>query len=382
MSGKHPTVVVIGGGIIGSWTALHLAEMGIDTVLLEQFPFPHTRGSSHGGSRAFRFLGEATMDRLDYSMERWRALEKALAVALFQRTGLINLGPRDDAWLERHMEIMACAGKPCDRLSPHALSQRFPSLRYPDEWGAAWDPNGGILFAHRCVNAVQSQFLKAGGTIQHGRAQAIETLGGGSVDITLSPRQAHEPKTLSCDRVVVASGPWTAELLPSLSQQLKTIAIPVTYWRDLSGEHAADRGFPIIYNARLAGIYGLPAAEYPGLAKVLCHDGPEAHPDARDVPDRSAYINRVAAYVGRHLPGLDARRPAIVESCMYTMTPDGEPIIDRLGEHIVAGCGFSGSGFKHSPATGRMLAALASDSDQNWSPGYEWEKYRNDRFQA
>jgi glycine/D-amino acid oxidase-like deaminating enzyme len=67
---------------------------------------------------------------------------------------------------------------------------------------------------------------------------------------------------------------------------------------------------------------------------------------------------------------------------MYTMTPDGEPIIDRLGEHIVAGCGFSGSGFKHSPATGRMLAALASDSDQNWSPGYEWEKYRNDRFQA
>lgn len=70
-------VAVIGGDIIGSWAALHLQEEGIDTILIEQFPLPHTRGGSHGQSRAFRFLGELEMGRLDYSLKRWMQLEKS-----------------------------------------------------------------------------------------------------------------------------------------------------------------------------------------------------------------------------------------------------------------------------------------------------------------
>jgi len=41
---KTAAVSVIGAGIIGSWTALHLAEAGISTTLIEQFPLPHARG--------------------------------------------------------------------------------------------------------------------------------------------------------------------------------------------------------------------------------------------------------------------------------------------------------------------------------------------------
>jgi len=41
---------VVGGGIIGSWTALQLRRAGVPVVLFEQFPLPHTRGSSHGGT--------------------------------------------------------------------------------------------------------------------------------------------------------------------------------------------------------------------------------------------------------------------------------------------------------------------------------------------
>lgn len=67
---------------------------------------------------------------------------------------------------------------------------------------------------------------------------------------------------------------------------------------------------------------------------------------------------------------------------MYTLTPDDEPILDRFGAGIVVGCGFSGSGFKHSPATGRMLAALALDEEAGLPEGYQLTKYALARFRA
>ncbi|XP_026550201.1 peroxisomal sarcosine oxidase [Notechis scutatus] len=46
--------LVLGAGIQGSCAAYHLARRRLKTLLLEQFPLPHTRGSSHGQSRIAR----------------------------------------------------------------------------------------------------------------------------------------------------------------------------------------------------------------------------------------------------------------------------------------------------------------------------------------
>ncbi len=375
MKHRSVSVCVIGGGIIGSWAALHLAEAGVDTLLLEQFPLPHTRGSSQGASRAFRYFGEETMDRLDYSMERWRALEHACGEPLFLRTGLVNFGPPGDPWLERHLAIARAAGKDCEWLDAAAIRQRFPAMHYPEDWGAAWDPEGGILLAQRCLAATQDRFRAIGGAVLQACASAIDAAADGAVTVSLREDAGQAEIAIKCEQLVVCAGPWTGRLLPTLRPALKTLAIPVTYWRDASGECDAARGFPIIYNARLTGIYALPACEYPGLVKVLYHGGPEAEPETRDVPDRAPWERRVGAYVREHLPALDGHQPAIREACMYTMTPDNDPVIDRLSERVTVGCGFSGSGFKHSPATGHMLAALALGREAELPAGFQRARY-------
>jgi len=147
MSAPQPTVCVIGGGIIGSWTALHLVEAGVPTTLVEQFPLPHTRGSSHGLSRAFRLLGDLELERLDYSLKRWRRLESVTGKTLLVTTGLLNFGEPGDPILEQYMGVLREGRRPVEWLEHDIIASRFPMLQYPQSWGAAWDPNGGILVA-------------------------------------------------------------------------------------------------------------------------------------------------------------------------------------------------------------------------------------------
>jgi len=375
------TVCVIGGGIIGSWTALHLAEAGVRTTLFEQFPLPHTRGSSHGLSRAFRFLGEHELDRLDYSLAQWKTLEELGGDTLFVKTGLLNFGSPGNSDLDHFMGVLRDAGRPVEWLQSEDIASRYPMLKYPDEWGAAWDPNGGILIAHRCLNAVQSRFLANGGQIVTGRAESVISQDDDTVRIKLRSNMTGALESHSFGRAVVCAGPWTAKLVPELSAFLSTLRTPVTYWRDPSGSYSASNGFPIIFNARLTGIYGLPSLEYPGLVKMLFHGGPEADPEARDLISFEPFVEKVSQYVRDHLPLLDTHKPAVLETCMYSMTPDSNPVIDRLADNVVVGCGFSGSGFKHSPATGKMLAALALDREETIPQGFRSDRYLLHRFQ-
>jgi len=381
MKKESASVSVVGGGIIGSWTALHLAEAGVRTTLFEQFPLPHTRGSSHGLSRAFRFLGELELDRLDYSLDQWRALEETSNASLFVKTGLLNFGPPRDPNLEKYMAVPRDGQRPVEWLDSETIASRFPMLSYSQGWGAAWDPNGGILIAHRCLNAVQTRFLALGGRIVTGRVESLVPDVNAGVRIEVKSSTTGEIETTLFDRTVVCAGPWTGKLLPQLSGFLSSLLTPVTYWSDPGGSYSASSGFPIIFNARLTGVYGLPSCEYPGLVKMLFHGGPEADPDARDLASSEPYVEKVSRYVREHLPLLDNSKPAILETCMYTMTPDGSPIIDRLSDELVVGCGFSGSGFKDSPATGRMLAALALDQDETVPRGFRADRYTLERLQ-
>jgi sarcosine oxidase/L-pipecolate oxidase len=381
MKSSSESVSVIGGGIIGSWTALHLIEAGVNTTLIEQFPLPHTRGSSHGLSRAFRFLGELELDRLDYSLFRWQKLEQSTKERLFLKTGLLNFGEPGDPELEGFMEVLRSNGRPIEWLNSEDIRSQFPMLNYPEQWGAALDPNGGILIAHRCLNAVQSRFLALGGKILTGRVESLESKTDAGVRIETRSSSDSNVEVQFFDRTVVCAGPWTEKLLPQLTEHLRCLRTPVTYWRDPSGSHSAASGFPIVYNARLTGIYGLPSYEYPDLVKILFHGGPETDPDTRDQVSFKPQIEKVRNYVREHLRMLDCSQPAIQETCMYTMTADGSPIIDRICDNVVVGCGFSGSGFKHAPATGWMLAALALEQEESIPEGFRCDRYRLERFQ-
>jgi sarcosine oxidase len=98
--------------------------------------------------------------------------------------------------------------------------------------------------------------------------------------------------------------------------------------------------------------------DVPGL-KVARHGmGAVTDPDAVSRRITAGDEAEVEAILRRNLPAGVGPTLAI-KTCLYTNSPDGHFIVDRVGERAVVACGFSGHGFKFAPAIGEALADLA-----------------------
>ncbi|XP_048822648.1 peroxisomal sarcosine oxidase [Lagopus muta] len=351
--------IVIGAGIQGSFAAYHLAQRRRDTLLLEQFFLPHSRGSSHGQSRITRsaYPEEHYAHMMPHSFRLWQQLEDEAGILLYRRTGLVVLGPPGDPELEGCRHSLG----PDAVLDAVTLAQRFPGLRpHPGEV-ALWDSSGGVLLADRALRAVQDAFRRRGGTVRDGE-KVLRIDPGAVITVTTAAGLYRAP------RLIIAAGAWTNAVVAPLGLRLplQPLRIDVCYWREKEpGSGGAvtpcfmAMGLPYAPH----GIYGLPALEYPGLVKVCYHHGSPTDPEERDrTPPGSPHphIALLSNFISSYLPGLEPQ-PAVLESCLYTNTPDGDFILDQHPKYsnIIIGAGFSGHGFKLAPVVGQLLCQLS-----------------------
>lgn len=369
-------VVVVGAGIEGSATAYNLAKNGQKTLLLEQFPLPHSRGSSHGQSRITR-VAYGKDDHYAVMMKEggklWRSLERESGTSIFLNCGCLAVGKPDFHFIKGTIASLSRHCIKHDILAPGDLRDRYPMLSLPPDYVGVFDYSGGVLRADKALRAFQTLFVKYGGELRDGE-EVTGILPGSEVTIVTSQGEYRARK------VVLTLGPWAPKFLPKLgiNLPLKTVLTLVLYWKEKNkGEFSADR-FPTYKNVREnVEVYALPSLEYPGHVRVCYHDGPETDPDSRDMADTGRILSTMKSYVREHLPSLQDT-PSIVEPCMYTNTPDLQFVLDRHPSHrnIILGVGFSGHGFKLAPVVGKILCELAMDK----TPSYDLTPCRVDRF--
>jgi glycine/D-amino acid oxidase-like deaminating enzyme len=247
---------------------------------------------------------------------------------------------------------------------------RFPQFRSAEFGAITHNPTGGMLAASECVRALAERLQARGGTLRECvRVVRVEPRGDGG-RVTLE-----DGTTLDADRVVVTAGPWVHDVLPELRLPVQPTRQQVLYLEGLPADaFAADR-FPVF----LVGMsyYGFPL-QGPGWFKVGWHGyGAEADPNAPYPPDE-AQIAEVMDFVRRVIPSAAAGRLALVDRCMYDMTPDEDFILDAHpgGNGVVIGSGFSGHGFKFGVLVGELLADLALGEP----PEFPLDRFRLDRF--
>ena len=85
-------VVVIGAGVFGAWTAIHLQRLGQRATLVDAYGPAHSRASSGGESRLIRaaYGPDGIYSRMARdSLPEWQALSDALDLPIFHAHGIL-----------------------------------------------------------------------------------------------------------------------------------------------------------------------------------------------------------------------------------------------------------------------------------------------------
>ena len=361
-------VVVIGGGCMGVSVAYHLARTGMrDVVVVEREAMlgAGSTGRCAGGAR-LQFSHASNIRLSLESIAMFERFEEELGQSIdFRQDGYLFLlsTPESVAAFRRNADLQASLGVPVEWLDPDEAMRRSPGTR-PD----------GILAATFCgrdgiadPNGVTMGFAKA--AQRHGveivretEVTGIETASGRIAAVATARGPIATPV------VVNAAGPWSQRI-----GALAGLDVPVQPIRrhifiadvppDPEGTPLASRRSPA--NRILTIDFDTSFYFHREGTGILFGMGDPDEPPGFDQSVNWDFLERVTPVAERRLPVLAEAGISRAWAGLYEMTPDAMPILGPApqldGFHLITG--FSGHGFQHAPAAGRIVADLITGRD-------------------
>lgn len=375
-------VIVVGAGSFGMSAGYYAAREGVRVLLIDAGDPPHTLGSHHGTTRIFRsaYTMGAAYVRLALQAKRlWIELEResaslreehaALKGPLFERTGVVSIGPIGSRFIRTKLESCVSFGIGHRRLSAAEAREQWPGLFTPDSMEALYEPDAGILYSERILGAYRELALR------HGARLLINTevlsIDDGMDGYIVRTRGGD----YAAKRVLASTGAWIGRLLPEL-RSVSPVRKAVGWFeapRFLYG--VGQLPAFIINNGGDEEYFGFPDLDGEGL-KIGRHDGGRAAVYGEPLPAFGTYAedeSELRYALDRFLPGTGALRSGQV--CLYEQSP-GERF--RIGEAAgrpglwYAGGG-SGHGFKFASAIGQALGAALAFGEA--SPELDWQVF-------
>ncbi|CAJ1973819.1 unnamed protein product [Sphenostylis stenocarpa] len=381
-------VIIVGAGVMGSATAYNAAKRGLRTLLLEQFDFLHHRASSHGESRTIRvtYPQKYYYPLVMESYKLWQEAQDQVGYQVYFKAPHLDMAPSDEQpTIRAVVDYCQTHAIPFQLLRRRQLAEKFAgSIDIPKGWVGVSNEYGGILKPTKAVAMFQTLAFK-NGAVMLDNAKVVDikkTRGDEGVEVFTASGKKFRGK-----KCVVTVGAWATRLVKTVSGiELPIVPLEthVCYWRIKEGQEgkfALGTGFPTFACFGDPYIYGTPTLEFPGLIKVGVHGGNPCDPDKRPWGP-AVWMEELKKWVEERFMGMvDSSEPVIKQSCMYSMTPDEDFVIDFLGgefgKDVVIGGGFSGHGFKMAPVIGRILTELAADGE---AKGVDLKYFRIGRF--
>jgi glycine/D-amino acid oxidase-like deaminating enzyme len=250
-------------------------------------------------------------------------------------------------------------------LTAATIERRWSGLRVGENLVGVYEPTAGYLRVEDCVEAQLAAAEAGGARILIKKVTDFQVASWITDEETITIF-TDDGYTVQTERLVVTAGAWASQLLaallPPLSVRRKSL-----FWFKINRETCGvSNDMPVFLFELPEGIfYGFPSLDGHTM-KVAEHSGGQVltSPGIVDRTIDEKELKRLVHFLATHLPGVSCEvvRHA---TCLYTMSPDENFIVDRHPQHpnIVFAAGLSGHGFKFTPVLGKALADLAVDGE-------------------
>jgi sarcosine oxidase subunit beta len=369
---KTADIIIIGGGIMGLCLAYYLARMGRPKILLFEKALlaQASTGLSVGGIR-LQFSHPTNIRLSQMSLEVFENIKEELgpdAEISFRQEGYLFLTREEALWREFQAALLLQhrLGVPSEALSPGEIGRRWPYLNTEDLKGGTFCGRDGYADPYLTAMAFAREARRLGVKILEKTSVTAVLTEGGRVSGVLSGRNVH-----SAPVVVNCAGPWAAEVgeMAGIRLPVKPVRRQVFMTKTLPN---LPRPIPLIIDYDTLFYF---RGEEPGV--LMGMSDPEEPPSFNTQVDRS-FLERVVARALQLAPPLAEAEILRGWGGLYAVSPDENPIIGQSQDlqGFYCSVGFSGHGFQHGPAVGRLLAQLIL----NGQTDLDLWPFRFDRF--
>ena len=359
------SVVIVGGGATGLSAAFWLAREGVDVLVLDKGIVGWEASGRNGGGCSHHFSPLfAEEQRL------WPQMDELLGYPTEFRANRVRVALDAGQMLlyGRAAHNAAAQGFRAEALDAAQVRGLVPLVGDTVHGGYLWH-FGGHANPHRTLQAYGWATQDRGGRIlQNTLVTAIRTAGGRAVAVET------DRGSFACDHLVLAAGPHTAPLAAMLG-----IDVPMVAAR---AEMIVTEPLPLmpIGGVDGNGLYGRQTLR----GNLAYGGGPHEwlELDGWTVPHRTStpLMRNMARRLAELFP--KAAHARIIRSWagIIENTPDGRPVIERLGDPAnVTVATLSSVGFGLSPATGRAIRDLVVDGACGFA---DLSSFRLERFAA
>jgi glycine/D-amino acid oxidase-like deaminating enzyme len=352
------SVIVVGAGAFGGWSALQLVQRGAKVTLLDAWGPGNSRASSGGETRTIRATyGPAHVlyvKMVARALQLWQEYEQRWNLKLFFRSGALRMAGADDSYERAALPNLQEGGVRFERLSVADCASRWPQINFEGVSWSVYEPDSGFLAARRGCEAVLDAFLKAGGQYRQAQATPGRIAANRMDGISVSPSEI-----LNADYYVFAPGPWLGKVFPFLAPTITATRQEVFFFGTAAGDlRFSEAQLPTWIDGGKNPFFGVPGNHWRGFKIADDTRGPVIDPSTMDRQISQETLAAARAYLRMRFPAM-ANSP-LLESrvCQYENSTDHNFILDRHpeAENVWIVGGGSGHGFKHGPVMGEMVA--------------------------
>jgi glycine/D-amino acid oxidase-like deaminating enzyme len=369
---KTADVVVIGGGVLGTSAAFHLADSGRrDLVLIDRGPIASGTTPFAAGQTGYLNCDQFALTFGTYCIEFFEHFEERTGYSIdFRQSGSLRVALTEP--YQRDLEARHAAaqklGHDVSFLSPREARELVPAFEPPEGCRILRIPRDGYVEPKSVAVAYAAAARDRGAAI-HTRVAAtgLEVVDGRVRGVRTSQGTIH------AEWVVLAAGAWTRQFGQGLGLNLHTV--PVRHQAFVTAPMPnVSRSQPIVRVTEpqvyvrheaaglLVGGYG-----YRPLSFDM-NDFPRDF-EIPALPADPVYYCQLAEAARRFFPSL--REAVVVKELrgLPTISPDGRLLVSESTEIgglvVVSACGVGG--IDRSPGVGRVVAEIVS-GEQKWLP--------------